>query len=98
MARWQQIIYGSPRHLDPHLHCSNARPFRKNLSRWPEFPLTLAYGIYLDEDDLEDVDDLIAALEQPDRVHLINLRIASSFSKGDEVPSALCSHSPSASP
>ena len=83
--RWQEIIYGSPRYLDLHLHCSNATPFRNNLGRWPELPLTLEYIFYSDEDDSEEVADIIAALEQPDRVHCINLRIASSFSKVDEV-------------
>ena len=95
--RWQQIIYGSPRYLDLHLHCSNSRIngtpflappefkmlFRRNHSRWPEFPLTLEYTIYRNE--IEDVDDLIAALEQPDRVHLIDLTITTSDSRADEV-------------
>ena len=76
--RWQQIIYGSPRYLDLHLHCSNAAPFRNNHSRWPEFPLTLKYVLYPDEDDLEDFDDLVAALEQSDRVHLIHFMTRSS--------------------
>ena len=57
--------------------------FRRNHSRWPDFPLTLEYTIYRNEN--KDVDDLIAALEQPDRVHLINLWIASSDSRADEV-------------
>ena len=86
--RWQQIIYGSPdspRYLDLHVHCSCATTFRENRTRWPEFPLTLDYIIYPDEDGSEDVDDLIAALEQPDRVHLIHLRIENSFSRADEV-------------
>ena len=83
--RWQQIIYGSPRYLDLHIHCSNAKPFRKNLSRWPEFPITVNYTIYSDEEGLEYVDDLIAALEQPDRVHLIYLTIPSLGSIADEV-------------
>jgi hypothetical protein len=76
--RWQQIIYGSPRYLDLHLHCSYETPFKKNLSRWPEFPLTVDYLIdpYGDGDDNDN--DLIAALEQPDRVHHVNLRITTS--------------------
>ena len=83
--RWKQIIYASPRYLDLHLHCSIETPFRNNHSRWPEFPLTLEYAIYQDENDFVDVDDLIAALEQPDRVHFIDLRIGSSDSRVDEV-------------
>ena len=60
-------------------------PFRNNLSRWPEFPLTLEYVIYPDVNDLEDIDDLNATLERPDRVHLIHLGIAGSFSRADEL-------------
>ena len=58
-------------------------PFRKNNSCWPDFPLTLEYTIYPKEN--KDVDNLIAALEQPDRVHLINLWITSLDSRADEV-------------
>jgi hypothetical protein len=83
--RWQQIIYGSPRYLDLHIHCSNRTPFRKNLGRWPEFPLTVNYTICPYGDGDVDVDDLIAALEQPERVHRINLTITSSDSRVYEV-------------
>ena len=83
--RWKEIIYGSPRYLKLHLHCSNATPFRENHSRWPEFPLILEYTFYADEDDSEDVADIIAAFEQPNRVHIIILTIASFFSRGDNV-------------
>jgi hypothetical protein len=85
--RWQQIIYGSPHYLDLHLHCSYETPFDENLSRWPEFPLTILYSIHWDGDDK--YYDLIDALEQPDRVHRVNLSLASSVwssdSKVDEV-------------
>ncbi|KAH8989844.1 hypothetical protein EDB83DRAFT_2559592 [Lactarius deliciosus] len=65
--RWRRIIYTSPRYLDLHLHCSSQTPFRKDLSLWPEFPLTVEYCI------MEDEDDLTAALEQPDRIRRIDL-------------------------
>ncbi|KAH9168464.1 hypothetical protein EDB89DRAFT_2231821 [Lactarius sanguifluus] len=70
--RWRRIIYASPRYLDLHLHCSSRTPFRKDLSLWPEFPLTVEYCI------MEDQDDLTAALEHPDRIRRIDLDIASS--------------------
>ena len=82
--RWKQIIYGSPRYLDLHLPCSDETPF-KNLSRWPEFPLTLDYYIFPDVNGFVDIDDLMAALEQPDRVHFIDLRIEGPGSRVDEV-------------
>ena len=87
--RWQQIIYGSPTYLDLHLHCSDGVPFRKNLNRWPEFPLTLDYTIHDDGESPGDVFDLIDALEQPDRVHRIDLTLVTSVwtseSKVEEV-------------
>jgi hypothetical protein len=84
--RWQQIIYGSPRYLDLHLHYSYETPsFRKDRDRWPEFPLTVDYTICPYGESNDDVDDLIAALEQPERVHHINLMITTSDSRVDEV-------------
>jgi hypothetical protein len=71
--RWRQIIYGSPSCFDLHLYCSDQTPFWGNLSHWAEFPLTVHYAIPHDQDD-----DLIAALEQVDRVHRIELIITNS--------------------
>ena len=68
--RWRQIIYGSPRYFDLHLYCSVETHFRKSLSRWPEFPITIDYIISWEEDNV------IAALEHPDRVHRVNLIIS----------------------
>lgn len=83
--RWQQIIYGSPYYLDLHLHCSHETPFTaswNDCSHWPEFPLTLHYSIFWDVGD-EDAHDLIAVLEQPDRVHRVNLSLESSVWSSD---------------
>ena len=68
--RWRNIIYGSPRHLNLHLFCSLETPFRENAC-WPKFPLILDYHIIPEEDD----DDVICALEHPDRVRYINISI-----------------------
>jgi hypothetical protein len=68
--RWRNIIYGSPRHLNLHLFCSPETPFRENAG-WPEFPLILDYTITPEEDD----DDIILALEHPDRVRRIDISI-----------------------
>jgi hypothetical protein len=70
--RWRRIIFASPRYFDLQLYCSPQTPFRENISHWPEFPLTVCYGIP------EDEDDLIAALEHPDRVRRVELLIESS--------------------
>ncbi|KAH9013158.1 hypothetical protein EDB83DRAFT_2680383 [Lactarius deliciosus] len=70
--RWRRIIYASPRYFDLHLYCSNLSGLRfKDLSLWPEFPLIVQYYIECDEDDL------IAALEHPDRVRRIVLHMSS---------------------
>ena len=71
--RWQQIIYASPQYLDLHLYCSARKPFQNYRSCWPDFPLILCYKIGLNED--EEVENLIAALEHPNRVHAIDLYI-----------------------
>ena len=71
--RWRQIIYGSPRYLDLHLYSSYVMPFRKSLSLWPDFPLILVYSIFPDDES----NDLIAALEHPNRVHHLHLIIKS---------------------
>ena len=79
--RWRNIIFGSPRYLDLHLHCSEETPFWENSSCWPEFPLTLKYTISPDEDD----DDVIFALKHPDRVRRVDLSIRHSDSIVHEV-------------
>jgi hypothetical protein len=65
--RWRQIIFASPRYLDLHLFCSSGMFFKENLSLWPEF------SIYVECCSPEDEDDLLAALEHPDRVRYVEL-------------------------
>ncbi|KAH9170067.1 hypothetical protein EDB89DRAFT_1353418 [Lactarius sanguifluus] len=81
--RWRQIIYASPRYLDVHLYyCSNVTPFRKDLSRWPAFPISIAYH-FPNSDDLfpefasDDV-ELFAAFERPDHVRSVDLTTTTS--------------------
>ena len=73
--RWQQIICASPRYLDLHLYCSRKMSFKENLSLWPGFSLNISCHIPGDEDDL------IAALEHPDRVRSIRLYMRSKVDK-----------------
>ena len=78
--RWRQIIYASPRYLELHLCCTNGTPFKEELSRWPAFPIIIAYHLpnsdYRLPDDDDDYDvELIAALEHPDRVQRVDLDI-----------------------
>jgi hypothetical protein len=71
--RWRQIVFASPHRLNLRILCSYRTPVRKNLDIWPAFPIIVDYG------DLKsivpyDEDDLLAALEHPDRVCSVNLR------------------------
>ena len=76
-TRWRDIIYGSPCYLDLHLSCSPQTPFTKNYSRWPEFPLALHYTIQDEYYPIDDNDDVVAALEHPDRVQRAYLTVRS---------------------
>ena len=76
-----KMIYASPRFLNLHLFCSDQTPFRKNLGRWPEFPLIVSYRISKGQDIH------IAALKHPDRIHRVDLTITSS--DAEEVVAAM---------
>ena len=70
--RWRQIIYDSPRRLDIRILCANGTPIRKNLSIWPHFPIAIDYCFPREFIRPED-EDVIAALEHPDRVCYVRL-------------------------
>ena len=65
--RWRCIVFGSPRHLNLQLVCTQRTPTRDMLDVWPAFPLIVSY----DDDGIGSVDNLIAALECSDRVYRI---------------------------
>ena len=46
--RWRQIIYASPRYLDPLLFCFSPKDF----SCWPKFPIAISYFHPVCEDDI----------------------------------------------
>ena len=80
--RWRQIIFASPRRLDLKLLCTDKAPasVRKYLSIWPAIPIIVKYG-YCDADGRNispDEDNIIAALEHPDRVCRVELDIKGS--------------------
>ncbi len=72
--RWRHIVFGSPRRLDLRLLCTHGTPVRKNLGCLPAFPIVIHYcrGIP------NDVDNIIAALEHPDRIHHLDLKLLGS--------------------
>ena len=69
--RWRHIIFASPRFLDLHLLCTDKTPTRTSLDIWPQFPI-ITYSNRSDLDD-EGQDNIIAALEQHNRVVWIDL-------------------------
>ncbi|KAH9037739.1 hypothetical protein EDB84DRAFT_1560490 [Lactarius hengduanensis] len=77
--RWRQIIFASPRRLNLEILCTDRTPVRKNLGIWPDIPIVMQYGLY-DWDTItpNDEDNVIAALEHPDRVSRVRLYITES--------------------
>jgi hypothetical protein len=63
--RWRRIVFASPRRLGLRICCTNGTPVRKNLDIWPAFPIVIDYDKRI---TLSDEDNVIAALEHPDRV------------------------------
>ena len=82
--RWRQIIFSSPLRLDLQLLCTFETPVRKCLGYWPAFPLVVDYS-FLRNKSLdgsitpEDLDNILAALEQRDRVRHIDLSVSGSL-------------------
>ncbi len=77
--RWRQIIFSSPCRLDLQLICTYRTPVRKNLRRWPAFPINIDYSPSgnLDSKSLAPYDksNVIAALGHPDRVRRVRLTV-----------------------
>ena len=79
--RWRQIIFSSPRRLDLYLLCTSGTPVRKNLGLWPAFPIIIDHVNYPNYSSKifspDDEDNIIAALEHPDRVRCLKLPVTS---------------------
>ena len=67
--RWRYLVFGSPRHLDLNLRCTQTRPVREMLDIWPALPIV----IWGDGSPTPGADNITAALERNDRVCKINL-------------------------
>jgi hypothetical protein len=65
--RWRKIVFASPHRLDLRILCTERTPVRKNLGVWPSIPIIIGYSRPIDEDDI------IAALEHPNRVCSVRL-------------------------
>ena len=80
--RWRLIIFSSPRRLDLYLRYKPGTSVRKNLDIWPAFPIVIDYFNYsLSASKLSpiDHDNIIAALEHPDRVRCLKLPVTGSL-------------------
>jgi hypothetical protein len=78
---WRRIVFLSPLGLDLRLYCTPGTPVLKTLGCWPELPIALKYGGFLNLDPPapEDDNNIIAALKQSARVSSISLTITSSL-------------------
>jgi hypothetical protein len=78
--RWRQVVFASPLRLDLQLLCTPGTPVRKYLGCWPAFPIAIDYenGRPFSHGSIFE-DDVIAALEHPNRVRHIKLTITPSF-------------------
>ena len=70
--RWQQIVFASPFRLNIQLLCTYGTHVRKHLNIWPTFPINIEYLGRRDVGGTSE-DNVIAALEQPDRVSAVSL-------------------------
>ena len=65
--KWRYTVFGSPRRLNLHLHCTG---MRKSLTVWPDLPIVI--GQY--DPPMCGTDSILAALEKKDRVCEIMIR------------------------
>jgi hypothetical protein len=71
--RWRSVVFGSPLGLDLQILCTPKVPARRLLNVWPAFPLRIYFYPTYPQEPEENLDNLIAALEHPDRVSEVNI-------------------------
>ena len=75
---WRDIIFSSSRHLNLELLCTHGTPVRKNLGYLPALPIVIHFpGSFKYSDE----DNILAALEHPDRVRVVELCVPCSLSE-----------------
>src|SRR6266851_7716055 len=70
--RWRCIVFSSPVRLNLQLLCTNRRPVEKTLDIWPALPIVISTRT--ETSQLWHVTNIIAALEQHNRVYRIDLQ------------------------
>ena len=68
--RWRNIVFGSPRHLNLRILCTNKTPVREKLDIWPPVPIVISANRSPTNAGLHNIK---AALEHHDRVCQIKL-------------------------
>jgi hypothetical protein len=69
--QWRGVIFGSPRRLDLQIYCTAKKPVREMLDFWPDFPIV----IWAYDPPTWGVDNIVAALEQKDRIRRIDIHV-----------------------
>jgi hypothetical protein len=79
--KWRRIVLTSPLGLHLQLYCTYGTPVLMALKYWPPFPLVVNYGgsPMLDPPSPEDEENIMATLEQSDRVSSITLTVTNSL-------------------
>ncbi|KAI9453667.1 hypothetical protein BJY52DRAFT_1396504 [Lactarius psammicola] len=79
--RWRQVVFASPHRLNLQILCTYGIPVRKNIGIWPAFPIVVDYRYpYSGRGNTpNNEDNVVAALEHPDRVSCVGLLITSSL-------------------
>jgi hypothetical protein len=79
--KWRRIVLASEQDLHLPLVCTHGTPVLKYLGYWPNLPIIVQYGgsLELDPPAPEDEVNIMAALNQSDRVHSISLTVTSSL-------------------
>jgi hypothetical protein len=67
--KWRNLVFGSPHRLNLQLFCTGNKPVKKMLGIWPPLPIVI-----LGEKTTTDENNIVAALEQNDRVCQIRLK------------------------
>jgi hypothetical protein len=65
--KWRDVVFGSPRHLNLRLFCKARTPVREMLYIWPVLPIVISTV------EMQDADNIIAALEHNDRICRLDL-------------------------
>ncbi len=79
--KWRRIVFASQRALHLRLFCTHGTPVLKALDCWPTLLIAVKYErpSACDPPALEDEDNIMAALEESDRVSSISLTVTSSL-------------------